>query len=207
MITDSLLSKYPIITEQVDASELRLVLASLEQLLVGGDKGSIVEFGCYIGTTSLFISRLLNQFDNCTEYHVFDSFEGLPEKLPQDFSAAGEQFKKGELLATKNQFITNYKKAGLKLPTIHKGWFKNFSSNDVPDEIVFAFLDGDYYESIQSSLKLIEPKIAKQSVIMVDDYSNEALPGVAKAVDEWLKTHPSYKLKVQSSLAIITSQS
>ena len=35
-----------------------------------------------------------------------------------------------------------------------------------------------------------------------DDYANEALPGAAKAVDEWLHTHPA-KLRVEHSLAII----
>lgn len=71
---------------------------------------------------------------------------------------------------------------------------------------MFAFLDGDYYESIKNSLKLIENKLANQSVIVVDYYSNEALPGAAKAVDEWLVHRTGYSLKTEASLAIINKR-
>ena len=128
----------------------------------------------------------------------------MPPKAPQDLSPAGEQFKTGELLATKQQFITNFKKAGLRLPTIHKGWFKDIALAEVPGDIIFAFLDGDYYESVRDSLRLITPKLAERAVIIVDDYQNEALPGAARAVGEWCREHPSYRLRTEKSLAIIT---
>ena len=62
--TDQLLVKYPIISDQVDAKELRVLLRELEKVLRGGAAGNIVEFGCYIGTTSLFIRRLLDADKN-----------------------------------------------------------------------------------------------------------------------------------------------
>lgn len=207
MITDDLLRKHSIVSNQVDKQELQVVLANLERLLTSGATGAVVEFGCYVGTTSLFIMRLLSQFNSSNEYHVFDSFAGLPDKTTYDISVVGEQFKTGELLATKNQFIANFKKANLKLPIIHKGWFSEVSPSAVPENIIFAFLDGDYYGSIKDSLKLIESKLSKQAVIVVDDYANEALPGAAKAVDEWLKPNPQYSLRVQASLAIIYQRS
>lgn len=71
------------------------------------------------------------------------------------------------------------------------------------DQIMFAFLDGDYYDSINSSMGLIENKLAKKAVIVVDDYANEALPGAAKAVDEWLLSHP-HKVNIQASLAVLS---
>lgn len=203
MITDVLLKKYSLISDQVDIKELRIVLSQLERVLAIEHSGSIVEFGCYVGTTSLFISRLLSQYNSSLSYHVFDSFSGLPHKANEDLSPAGEQFKAGELFATKQQFITNYKKANLPLPVIHKGWFNELPDSEVPPSIEFAFLDGDYYDSIKTSLTLITPKLTPSSVIIVDDYANEALPGVARAVDQWLTMHPNKKLSVQASLAII----
>lgn len=197
------MKKYPIVSEQIDAHELVVLLKELEQRLVAGATGSVVEFGCYVGTASVFIGRLLAHYSNVTSYHVYDSFEGLPEKTAKDLSPAGEQFKAGELLATKKQFIATMKKAGLALPAIHKGWFSDLAPHDVPGNIMFAFLDGDYYESIKDSLRLIEGKLAEGAVIVVDDYANEALPGAAKAVDEWLTGKP-YALRTQASLAIIT---
>lgn len=203
MIADTLLKTYPIISDQVEPQELRVVLAELESLLANGRHGSIVEFGCYIGSTSVFVQRLLTNYNSDSTYHVFDSFEGLPEKTLYDASPVGEQFKAGELLASKKQFIATMKRAGMPVPTIHKGWFSDLTPADVPTGIMFAFLDGDYYESITTSLRLIQDKLTEDAVIIVDDYANEALPGAARAVDEWIRHQGRYTLRTQSSLAVI----
>ena len=187
MITDQLLAKYPIISDQVDSKELGALLRELEIVLQSGATGNVVEFGCYVGTTSLFIRRLLDAYEFAGEFHVYDSFAGLPEKTQADASTAGEQFKAGELLAPRKTFIQNFKKAGLKLPIIHKGWFADFAPDDVPESIIFAFFDGDFYESIVDSFRVCDGKFQETATIIVDDYANEALPGAARAVDAWLK--------------------
>ncbi len=203
MITDQILAKYPIISEQVDAKELGVLLRELEKILRSGMAGNVVEFGCYVGTTSLFIRRLLDAYDLAGEFHVYDSFAGLPEKTPQDNSAAGEQFQAGELLAPRKTFVQNFKKAGLQLPIIHKGWFADFTAADVPEDIIFAFFDGDFYESIIDSFRVCDGKFQKTATIIVDDYANEALPGAARAVDKWLANNRQYTSRTESSLAII----
>lgn len=203
MITDQLLAKHPIISDQVDFKELRVLLRELEKVLRSGMAGNVVEFGCYVGTTSLFIRRLLDAYDLAGEFHVYDSFAGLPEKTPQDNSAAGEQFQAGELLAPRKTFVQNFKKAGLQLPIIHKGWFADFTAADVPENIIFAFFDGDFYGSIADSFRVCSGKFQEKATIVVDDYANEALPGAARAVDEWLSRNQQYSLATEASLAII----
>lgn len=204
-ITDQLLAKHPIISDQVDAKELGALLRELEKLLRNGVTGNIVEFGCYVGTTSLFIRRLLDAYDFTGEFHVYDSFMGLPEKTQADNSVAGEQFKAGELLAPRKTFVQNFKKAGLRPPVIHKGWFSDFTSDDVPENIMFAFFDGDFYESIADSFRVCGGKLQETATIIVDDYANEALPGAARAVDEWLKNNQQFTIRTEASLAIISS--
>ncbi len=203
--TDQLLAKYPIISDQVDTKELRVLLRELEKVLRGGAAGNIVEFGCYVGTTSLFIRRLLDAYRFAGEFHAYDSFAGLPEKTQADASAAGEQFKAGELLAPRKTFIQNFKKADLKLPIIHKDWFADVSPDDVPEDIIFAFFDGDFYESIADSFRVCAGKFHEKVTIIVDDYANEALPGAARAVDEWLRHNQQFTLRIEASLAIISS--
>ncbi len=203
MLSPYLLSKYPIISDQVNRNELKLILDELEQVTANKVPGEIVEFGCYAGTTSLFIQRLLIEHGTTKQFHVYDSFEGLPEKSDSDQSATGTQFKTGELSSSKGIFIKNFKKAGLQLPHIHKGWFEDLNNNEIPDVIAFAFLDGDYYHSIMNPLKLIWEKLAPGAVIIIDDYQNEALPGAAKAVNEWIANRSVSQFRVQSSLAIL----
>ena len=74
----------------------------------------------------------------------------------------------------------------------------------MPEQICFAILDGDLYRSIKVSLQLVEGRVVNGGVIVVHDYNNPELPGVAKAVDEWLATHKKARLSVRASLAILT---
>lgn len=198
-----LISRHRIISDQVEDDELAVILEYLERALSRGVHGHVLEFGCFVGTTSLFLSRLLAG-DISRQLHVYDSFQGLPEKSRPDMSPIGEQFKKGELKATRKQLISNFRRAGLTMPVIHSGWFSEISEAEVPSPIAFAFLDGDYYTSISECLHLIETKLSPGAVIIVDDYQSEALPGVQKAVDEWL-LNQNYGLKITRSLAVITT--
>lgn len=185
-MTPGLIAKYPLISDQVNKEQIGVILVEMEKTCRKGVEGSIVEFGCYVGTTSLFIRRFLNEngLSESMDFHVYDSFEGLPEKTPKDDSRAGEQFRAGELAVSKKAFLHEFQKAHLKPPVVHKGWFKDLTEKDVPEKIAFAFLDGDFYESIRDSLQLVLPRMQKGGVIIVDDYAREALPGAAKAVHE-----------------------
>lgn len=195
------MSQPTLLSDQVDAREVAIILRYLEQTLTQNIPGDVVEFGCYVGTTSVFLAKRLGTTEK--ELYLYDSFEGLPEKTPEDRSPAGEQFRAGELLATKKQLLHNLHQAHVPMPRVKKAWFSDVREDDLPLTISFAFLDGDYYRSILDPLKLIWPKLSPGAVVIVDDYANEALPGAARAVDEWLRTHPA-RLRVEHSLAIIT---
>lgn len=198
MISASLLAKYPLISDQVNKDQLAVILGELEKILPKLD-GAVVEFGCYIGTTSLFVRRLLDVLGDARPYHVYDSFEGLPPKSHEDESRAGDQFQAGELAVSKKQFMREFQKAGLRPPVVHKGWFSNLTEADVPGQIAFAFLDGDFYESIHDSLKLVLPRMQPGGVIVIDDYAREALPGAAKAAHEFL---PPQAIRTQHNLGV-----
>ena len=71
-------------------------------------------------------------------------------------------------------------------------------------KIAFAFLDGDFYESIRDSLRLVLPRMQQGGVIVVDDYAREALPGAAKAVHELVSPTQKGNIRVAHNLAIIT---
>lgn len=137
---------------------------------------------------------------------IYDSFAGLPEKTPEDASGAGANFQKGELLVTKREVIDKIRKHGLKNIIIKKAWFDELTDADLPAQIAFAFCDGDLYGSIKTSLKLVLPCLAERGIIIVHDYNNPELPGSARAVDEFLRTHPEFKLQVRHTLAIITKR-
>lgn len=152
--------------------------------------------------------------NSCKTLWIYDSFVGLPEKTPEDSSGAGANFQKGELLVSKREVVEKLRKHGLKISNhpdsthstviIKKAWFNQLTPADLPPEIAFAFLDGDLYSSIQTSLQLVLPRLIRQGIIIVHDYNNPELPGSARAVDEFLCAHPDWKITQKHTLAIIT---
>ena len=84
MTYKELLEKHPIISEQIEKDELLIILKELERILSLDFEGDICEFGCFVGTTSLFIQRLLQVSSSKKKLYLYDSFEGLPEKMSQD---------------------------------------------------------------------------------------------------------------------------
>lgn len=193
---------YPLISDQIEYPELAVIIRELRQVLANNTPGDVVELGCYEGTTSLFLQRVLCDQASHRRYHVYDSFDGLPAKTAADLSPAGEQFKAGELTASKQGFIKNFKHAGLPLPIIHRAWFEQLTAQDMPPAIAFAFLDGDFFTSIQASLRVVAPLLSEGAVVVVDDYQSEALPGAKRAVDAWAHQH-NITVIVEQSLAIL----
>lgn len=187
--------------KQTDDKELSIILRELNKIMEKNIDGDIVEFGCYEGGTSVYLAKVISRYKN-KKYYTYDSFEGLPEKTTADDSSIGISFQAGELSASKKQFIKNIQKAKVPIPIIKKAWFSDLKQNDIPERICFAYLDGDYYKSIKVSLSLIQQCLVDKATIVIDDYYNEALPGVKKAVDEWLIDKP-FKVRIENSLAII----
>ena len=192
--------------DQVSGAETdKIIEIARDCLRVAGD---FVEMGCYKGDTSLLLAEVLvgksegegvegrsdlvaveNSVENSVKkLWIYDSFEGLPEKGRFDESVLGVDFREGELMVTKREVKERFLRAGLMVPKIVKGWFEELTEVDLPEEIAFAFLDGDFYESIKCSLRLVGARMVDGGVIVVHDYNNPALPGVMNAVDEWVES-------------------
>ena len=85
----------------------------------------------------------------------------------------------------RSQFLNTFHKARLSPPITYRAWFKDLTDSQLPDKIAYAFLDGDFYESIIDSLELVWPCLSDGGVITIDDYERAALPGVTKAVNDF----------------------
>lgn len=194
------------ISDQVDKAELRVILRELTGVLDRNIGGDIVELGCYKGTTSLFLTRLLAARGEDRRLYLYDSFAGLPPKTSKDSSTVGDQFVAGELYATKSELIRNFARNNLPSPVIKKSWFEDLTVNDMPTSIGFAFFDGDFYDSIKDSFRVCSDRFSSGATIIVDDYDSEALPGAARATDEWIERNNTIVKSFHSecSLGIIT---
>jgi O-methyltransferase len=203
-----LMDSTEVISGMMNSGEIELVLTELERALEAGVPGDIVELGCNCGTTTIFIAKLLEQRNESREYHVYDSFTGLPESGPGDLGAAWPDLPPGSLAVDRAEFTQNLEQAGvLRPPNIHEGLFEDLGAADVPDEICWAFLDGDLYQSILLSLELVYPRLAPGGAMVLDDYGWDALPGVERACSDFPAAKPeSATVFADANVAVVVKQ-
>lgn len=181
MEVEKIIKEHPdTISSLVNIEQMKFILDNLSDAL--NLTGDVVELACNIGTTSLYIRRLLNAERSKKIFHVYDSFEGLPAPEPID----GILCKKGDMRKEQHEFERTFFNAGLDCPIVHKGWFAEIPDHEYPSEICFAFLDGDFYSSITDSFNKIYDKVVPGGVILVHDYEGEMLPGCKAACDDFL---------------------
>ena len=188
------------ISTLVNIDQMRYILDNL--YAVRGVPGDVVELACNIGTTALYIRRLLNMIESDKVYHVYDSFEGLPEPDECD----GNLCKRGDMRKEQTDFEMTFHNAALECPVIHKGWFAEIPDNEYPDKICFAFFDGDFYSSILDSFCKVYHKMQKGGIIIVHDYEGADLPGVKKACDYFLKDKPEKVFEIYRGMAKIVKE-
>ena len=167
-----------------------------------GLPGEVIELGTYRGLTAILLQKTLKQAGSSKKLHLYDSFEGLPEKQIEDFVLSEERMRRVDFLdnrrvnkgwfsspleVLKAQFLDFNE----PLPEIHPGFFEKTLPGELPEKIAFAHLDADFYSSTKIALEAILPRMVKGSILVVDDYCDLAVhprqntfPGVKQACDE-----------------------
>lgn len=166
----------------------------LSQSLYFKVPGQVVELGCNAGLTSVFLRMIMDSRDPERELHVYDSFEGLPAPGPHD-----TYLEEGECLTSVDALLQTFADWGVRPPEIHAGWFSETLPDGLPERISFAYLDSDFYDSIQTSLRAVWPRLSAQGSILIDDYGDAeknprawcGLPGVKQACDDFFADHPA----------------
>jgi O-methyltransferase len=154
--------------------------------------GCVVECGVWRGGMIAGISELLG---NNRHYYLFDSFEGLPEVKEID----GERAKEWQNNKESEHYFDNCKAemdfaqkamrmANRDKVSFVKGWFSDtlpqFNENT---PIALLRLDCDWYDSVIVCLEKLFPMVAKNGVIVIDDYFT--WDGCAIAVHDYLSKY------------------
>jgi O-methyltransferase len=162
--------------------------------------GDVVECGVWRGGMVAGIASVLK--GQGRTYHLFDSFEGLPEAKDIDGDAA----KQWQAAKTDAYYFDNCKaeqayaeeamaKAGEPSYRIHKGWFnQTVPGVRIEPGIALLRLDGDWYESTWVCLEAFYPQVVKGGMIVIDDYF--IWDGCSRAVHDYLsKTRSTDRIR------------
>jgi len=161
--------------------------------------GDLCEFGVAQGKTTKLISYLIQNTEK--KIYIYDSFEGLPEPSKEDklkddiFNLGSIDLYKGKMSHNQEKVLSELKSINFQSDRIvlNKGFF-NQKTKDLyhyPKQISFAYIDFDFYQPTKDVLNIIEPKLVKNAIVIVDDYDFFST-GVKTAVDEWLENKNNF---------------
>jgi O-methyltransferase len=168
----------------INDSQIEKLVENLIKVFKNKIDGDVVELGCYVGESSKYLAKTLIELKSKKRLYVFDSFEGLPDLSKWE---EGTGWRPRTLKTTEEVLISNFTENNLPIPIIHKDWFKDIPNYKIPQKICFAFLDGDFYESIYDSLNKVYDKVSDGGVILFHDYKRPDLPGVEGAIKDFCK--------------------
>jgi O-methyltransferase len=157
-------------------------------------KGCVVECGVWRGGMSAGMADVLGPD---REYFLFDSFEGLPPATEADGDCAKNWQKdtQGATYYDNCRAPIDFAERVMKLSgalryKLVKGWFEKTLPEFVPPcPIAVLRLDGDWYESPLTALESLFKHLARDGVVILDDYY--AWDGCSRAVHDFLSRHQS----------------
>lgn len=155
-------------------------------------EGSVLECGVWKGGMVAAVSEILGKERN---YYLFDSFEGLPDAKDIDGEAAlnWQSDKKSDWYFDNCKSNIEDAEAAMKLADtsnykIYKGWFnETFPKFKINEQIAVLRLDADWYDSTLLCMEYFFPKVAKDGLIIIDDYY--VWDGCSKAIHDYLSKH------------------
>ena len=168
---------------------LENVQMCVEQVLVDGVAGDLIETGVWRGGASILMRAVLKAYGvQDRVVWVADSFEGLPppgKDFPQDADIPYHTF--SELAISQEEVQANFARYELLDAQVRflKGWFKDTLPVAPIQQLAVMRLDGDMYESTLDGLKALYPKLSVGGFIIIDDYV--MLEPCRQAVDDYRK--------------------
>jgi predicted O-methyltransferase YrrM len=136
----------------------------------------IAEFGVYRGASA----RLLCDVKGERQFHLFDTFNGLPKTMPEiDTEHRQGDFGDTSEIAVKKLLA---KETGVHF---HKGFFPDSASELEHLRFSFVHLDVDIYQSTMEGLKWFYPRLVQGGVLISHDYFWHGTLGVTQAFQDF----------------------
>ncbi|NNE24758.1 MAG: hypothetical protein HKN11_19340 [Rhizobiales bacterium] len=154
--------------------------------------GDFAECGSYRGQSAYVIAAMMVRAGQHRPLHLFDSFEGLSEFLPQD--NAELERSKAQTDKMRQRFMSSASAVAQNLKPfpfieMHVGWIPDRFENVATKSFAFVHIDVDLYQPTLDSLDFFIPRMNAGGWIVVDDYNARRYPGCNTAVNEAVQRH------------------
>lgn len=154
--------------------------------------GDVVEFGCWKGSTTLLLAKLLAIYDpnGPKMVHVFDSFEGLTQFHAADAGAVGQL---GHYQGSRQHLESSAKLADVhEVLVIHEGHIEStlpiFAREHQQTKFSFVYCDTDLYSATSAILENMWRLLSVGGLMVFDQWNMKEFPGEGIAVNKFLES-------------------
>ena len=158
--------------------------------------GDIVECGVWRGGSMMAVAHALKGVgETARGLFLYDTFTGMPTPSGRDERFDGEAASDLLVAATKSSPIwasasledvmTNLASTGYPMENVHfiRGKVEDTIPQKAPTGICLLRLDTDWYESTKHELTHLYPRLARNGILIIDDYGHWR--GAKEATDEY----------------------
>lgn len=153
--------------------------------------GEWAEVGVFKGSTAFLMykyGKKYNLINKNSKIHLFDSFQGCSQPLPEDKDTF---IKKGDYLGTLEEVKSNLSDDGTFI--FYPGWIPTRFFEVENLKFSFIHIDVDLYQPVKDTLDFFIPRMSKGGIIVFDDYGFDGTLGAFAATNEICK---KYNLKI-----------
>lgn len=151
----------------------------LARQTAAGITGDLLELGAYLGRSAILLGDHLQPGETFTVCDLFDS------DAPDEENAAEMTMSYRKTLS-RQAFETNYLAFHQQLPTIVQAPTSALADGRIPaDSCRFVHIDASHlYEHVAGDIQVAREALAKDGLVVLDDYRAPHTPGVAAAAWE-----------------------
>ena len=152
-----------------------------------GPTGDIAECGCWRGHSTHMLA-LIAERAGASDFHVFDSFEGLSDYGEKDTgglapkSRSAAQARQKLFAADEEAVRSNL--ARFPFIELYKGWIPERFGEIEDRQFKFVHIDVDLYQPYVDSIEFFYPRLLEGGVMAFDDCGSAGFPGARRAVEE-----------------------
>jgi hypothetical protein len=147
----------------------------------------VAEVGVWRGGSAIMLGELLPH----KTVYIFDTFEGIPYKHPNDNYHVEKDFddvRLDEVVETLSEWPN---------VDIYKGIFPSETGHIIEDKkFSIVHIDTDMYESYKDCLNFFYDKMNVGGIVLLDDYGESSTQGATIATDEFLLDKPEHMQKL-----------
>jgi len=144
--------------------------------------GEIIEIGTWRGGSSSLIAYQSKKHSPSTTVYLCDTFNGVVKSGHHD-----NNYSDGEHSDTSKKYVEKLiTDLNLDNTKILEGIFPDETGHQIENDTVFRFchIDVDVYESANSIMKWLWPKLVLGGIVVFDDYGSTNCNGIIKLVNE-----------------------